>query len=163
MRFWKGSSDRCNSAGMMNRWMAKRNYEAKKQEPTTILVNPSSLKKEKLPVEAMERVLAHLPLLALIRARCVCKRWHTFIASQRFLTKRAQIPTVAHIPYFPMVFSQSYGRKCCAFDFANRRWQRLAPLDFVPYKVAYVAGAGGLLCLRNCFELLVVRNFISFC
>lgn len=160
-RFWKGSSDRRNSPGMMNRWMAKRNRDAEKQRTATALANTSPLKKEKLPIEAVERVLAHLPLPALVRARCVCKRWRALIASPRFLNARAAIPAVANPPYFPMVFSQSYGRKCCAFDFANHRWQRLAPLDFVPYKVAYVAGAGGLLCLRNCFELLVVCNPIT--
>jgi hypothetical protein len=158
-RFWKGSSDRRNSPGMMNRWMAKRNREEKGTAKP--VVSPLKLKAEKLPVEAVERILAHLPLPALIRARCVCKRWRTLVASPRFLSARAEIPAVANPPYFPMVFSQSYGRKCCAFDFANYRWQRLAPLDFVPYKVTYVAGAGGLMCLRNCFELLVVCNPIT--
>ena len=114
-----------------------------------------------VPDEAVERILAYLPLPALFRARCVCKKWRHLISSPRFLKVRAGLASVAARPYLPMIISESYGRQCCAFDFNLNKWQNLAPLDFVPYKVTYVAGAGGLLCLRNCFELLVVCNPIT--
>nr|PNR26569.1 hypothetical protein PHYPA_030049 [Physcomitrium patens] len=142
---------------MMNRWMTRRN---RKEKGTTTAIG-TVLQKEKLPLEAVERILSQLPLPALVRTCCVCKQWHALISSPRFLHARAEIPSVANTPYFPVVFSRSYGRKCCAFDFSTHQWQRLAPLNFVPYRVTYVAGAGGLFCLRNCFELLVVCNPIT--
>lgn len=74
---------------------------------------------------------------------------------------RTEAPISPPQAYFPLVMAQSYGRQCCAFDVAQQKWQNLAPLDFVPYKVACVGGGGGLLCLRNCFELLVVCNPIT--
>lgn len=108
-KFWKGSNDRRSNPGMINRWMAKRNRESEKQRkniiksPPTITKNISFVKKEKLPIEAIERVLAHLPLLSLVRACCVCRQWRALIANPRFLVARAKIPTVANPSYFPMV------------------------------------------------------------
>ena len=160
-RFLKGSNDRRNSTGMMSRWMKRGRNHHHNSPSICVLSTTPPLKKDLLPIEALEKVLAYLPLPALFRARCVCKSWRALIASPRFLKVRSAISSTVMQPYFPMVFSRSYGRQCFAFDFIANKWQKLAPLDFVPYKVAYVAGAGGLLCLRNCFELLVVCNPIT--
>ncbi len=158
-RFWKTilkRNDTCTcskNSTIMNLWMTRKN-KGKHGD------NMFQIVKEKyiMSDEAFEKVLAYLPLHALFRARCVCKKWQTLISSPKFIKVRLGISLMVASPYHPMVLSQGYGRQCCVFDVVLNKWQNMAPLDFLPYKVTYVTGASGLLCLKNCFELFVISN-----
>lgn len=56
------------------------------------------------PDDLLERILARLPIASIIRAGCVCKKWHETVKSGRFLWNSSQL--VSHKPWYFM-FSSS--------------------------------------------------------
>uniref|UniRef100_A0A0D6QWF5 F-box domain-containing protein n=1 Tax=Araucaria cunninghamii TaxID=56994 RepID=A0A0D6QWF5_ARACU len=100
-----------------------------------------------LPGDILERVLAHLPVACLARARTVCKKLNQIILSNNFLSAQADLAPPRRESWFAM-FQTEECSKFSAYDPDLNRWYEI-PLSFLPCQVRGVASAGGLLCCRG--------------
>lgn len=105
-----------------------------------------------LPDDVVDRILARLPAESFLCLRCVCKRWNALLSSPSFLSLCSKISS--HRPWLIMLKRQDE-RIFRAYDSFLNKWHSIS-LSFLPYPTAeVVATAGGLLCLKTAFCLLV--------
>ena len=100
-----------------------------------------------LPDDAIERVMLRLPLLSLLKVRCVCKSWESSISSQTFTdlynTSSKQNPWLLIFPHNNDDHVSTVG---LAYDPSSRRWFDI-PFKFLPFESKIVATGEGLLCM----------------
>lgn len=98
-----------------------------------------------LPSDVLERTLAHLPVLSLLRFKTVCKKFNRVILSKSFLSTHSYLPP--RDPWIAVFQSDS----CSQFHAYNPNlnvWHQIS-LSFLPFHVRGLASAGGLLCCRG--------------
>lgn len=97
-----------------------------------------------LPEELVDRILAWLPPLFVIRLQGVCKRWHGILNERGFLRLLSQLPT--HGPCFLMTQKNGDFWHSAVYSHPMGAWHSL-PLICTPKKAhSLIASAGGLLC-----------------
>ncbi|KAI5058832.1 hypothetical protein GOP47_0027002 [Adiantum capillus-veneris] len=138
-----------------------------------------------LPDALLERLLPLLPVSSLLRFRCVCKSWNSYIFSSDFLqlcsSSSSPSPAPASCSHgalhrpdsnsYLLLSTWSSDYPLLAFNPSRQTWH-LPSLDFLrkPPKLAMtaassalsvVAAAGGLLCLSDGGSKLVVCNPVT--
>jgi hypothetical protein len=107
---------------------------------------------DKLPEHLLEMVQAQLPLHSLLSFRTVCKQWNMMLQSKSFIAK---VPCARHGGWF---LFRGEGKECVAFMPSVNKWCQIN-LDFLlPARVRVVATSGGLLCVRQHDDQLIVCN-----
>ncbi|CAM6024072.1 unnamed protein product [Sphagnum balticum] len=97
-------------------------------------------------------VQAQLPLHCLLSFRTVCKQWNMMLQSKSFIAK---VPCARHGGWF---LFRGEGKECVAFMPSVNKWCQIN-LDFLlPARVRVVATSGGLLCVRQHDDQLIVCN-----
>lgn len=116
----------------------------------------------KLPGVILEAVLAWLPVAALLKLRCVCKRFNDILYSPtlRATLRRINRPRSVTAWYL----FRGEGSECAAFNPDADSWCKL-PLEALSLPssargIRVVAAAGGLLCVRQ-GERMIVCNPLS--
>ncbi|KAH9554117.1 hypothetical protein CY35_08G047300 [Sphagnum magellanicum] len=107
----------------------------------------------RLPKELLEKTLLHVPVGSLLRMRCVCKSWNTWIGSRKFLELRRKISTTNLHAWFLSRGPSSCNTECISFpayDPAMDRWFDLPCISLDRNKGSFelVASAGGLLLVK---------------
>lgn len=97
-----------------------------------------------LPDDLLERILAYLPIASLLRAGCVCKRWHDIVSSKRFLWNSY---VFSQKPWYFMFTStdEPYGY---AYDPTLKKWYDID----LPYFITsnwFTTSSFGLVCFMN--------------
>lgn len=98
-----------------------------------------------LPSDILERVLAHLPVLSLLRFKTVCKKFNRVILSKPFLSTHSRLPP--RDPWIAVLQSDSCSQ-IHAYNPNLNAWHQIS-LSFLPFHVRGLASAGGLLCCRG--------------
>ncbi|XP_059651303.1 F-box/kelch-repeat protein At3g61590-like [Cornus florida] len=75
-----------------------------------------------LPDDLLERILSCLPIPSIIRAACVCKRWHDIVSSRRFLWNFSHV--IPQKPWYFM-FTSSDEPNGYAYDPIIRKWYNI--------------------------------------
>nr|DAD39580.1 TPA_asm: hypothetical protein HUJ06_013903 [Nelumbo nucifera] len=116
----------------------------------------------RLPEELTERILAHLPISAVFRCRCVCKQWNSLLTSNSFLDLWGKFSPrdvwflVYHTRHMVAAYSPRSGL-----------WNNLPLYDRCSLdssQVLLLASSGGLLCFRNRnsdYPTLIVCNPVT--
>ncbi|KAH7284918.1 hypothetical protein KP509_33G002400 [Ceratopteris richardii] len=130
-----------------------------------------------LPDALLERLLPLLPVSSLLRFRCVCKSWNSYILSSHFLricsTARSVPPSPDAVSRhrsdsnsYLLISTWSPDYPLLAYNPAHQTWH-LPSIDFVSKEpellshYSLVAAAGGLLCVRESSGKLVVCNPVT--
>lgn len=107
---------------------------------------------QNMPKHVIERVVAFLPILALLRFRSVCRAWRNLpFLRQNFRSLRETLIHEAWVLLLPCLPREKRG--CLAFLPAEMRW-RLAALPSLLFcindpSISFCTGAGGLFCFRH--------------
>ncbi|GER45206.1 F-box family protein [Striga asiatica] len=102
-----------------------------------------------LPDDLLERILSHLPVASLIRARSVCKKWNGLVTSKTFLcnNNNPQAQAQAQKPWYFM-FTSSDEPTGFAFDPSLKKWHAL-DLPRIESPNWFVSSSSGLVCFMD--------------
>eukprot|EP00250_Pteridium_aquilinum_P013248 c21228_g1_i1 orf=345-1607(+) len=169
-----GGCDECVAASQQKvSWCLNTKLRGFEEEAVVVSPGSASPKEnrlqgstwEDLPEELVDRVLAWLPPVCLIRLRRVCRRWHAIVNEHAFLRLLSQLPS--HGPCFLMTQKNEDVWQSAVYSYPMSAWHSL-PLAFIPKKAhSLIASAGGLLCFTGLEgrhdELFVCNPFREEC
>lgn len=98
-----------------------------------------------LPDDLLERILAYLPVASILRAGCVCRRWHDIVTSKRFLWYSSYV--TSHKPWYFM-FTSSDEPVGYAYDPTLRKWYGI-DLPCIETSSWFIASSYGLVCFMD--------------
>ncbi|KAL2468770.1 F-box/kelch-repeat protein [Forsythia ovata] len=98
-----------------------------------------------LPDDLLERILAYLPIASILRAGCVCKRWHEIVSSERFLWNFTCV--LSQKPWYFM-FTSSDEPVGYAYDPMLRKWYSI-DLPCIETSNWCIASSCGLVCFMD--------------
>ncbi|KAK9288918.1 hypothetical protein L1049_017389 [Liquidambar formosana] len=135
-------------------------------EQNTDLTNEST-QMPNLPSEIIHEVLARLPVKTLLRFRCVCKLWRSFIADPHFIKKHLHLSTIDdkythhRVMITPAEPHFSF-RSCSLYSIYNEQSDNAIELDYPlrdPRRANWVIGScNGLLCIAFKGDVIIVGN-----
>ncbi|XP_074317706.1 F-box/kelch-repeat protein At3g61590-like [Silene latifolia] len=98
-----------------------------------------------LPDDILERILGNLPISAILKALCVCKKWNDVVHSDRFLHYYSGV--APRKPWYFMFTSEFYpiGH---VYDPIHLKWHRFQ-IPFVETPTWSLVSSRGLLCLMD--------------
>lgn len=73
-----------------------------------------------LPEDLMDRIFSCLPLISILRLRCVCRRWNSLVQSKRFQTALSRVS-----PPQPWFILCTIGRALCSYDPSMNKWHTI--------------------------------------
>lgn len=98
-----------------------------------------------LPDDMHERILSHLPLSAIFKAACVCKKWNQIVHSKKFVLEDAKF--LAEKTWYFM-FTSSIDSVGYIYDSGLRKWYNFE-LPFMVHHTWKIAPSCGLVCLMD--------------
>ncbi|KAK9716637.1 hypothetical protein RND81_06G247200 [Saponaria officinalis] len=95
--------------------------------------------------DILERILSHLPICAIIKAGCVCKKWNDIVHSGRFIHNFSSI--ASRKPWYFM-FTCEFNPCGHVYDPTHLKWYRFE-IPYVETPSWSLVSSSGLLCLMD--------------